>query len=1125
MDSLLQVWLFGEFRVLVNNKAVLAIDSPRLQLFFAYVILHQEAPISKQQLASLFWPDTLESQARANLRKLIFRLRQVWTGFDQYLVSTENTLHWNSNKPLWCDVLDFQKTAQAAKRMHTDVERYQLLELAAGFYKGEIFPGCYEDWIVPLRNACLEQYYFVIQDLIQIAEAKGDYASGIHYAEQLRTHENLYEPVYLTLMRLHSKSGNRARALEVYQQCRRVFHEELNTDPGPDIQTLYQSILHLDAIADYRKEVQAVLPFVGRDAEWNQLHQDWIQAANHSCMVIIKGETGIGKSRLAEEFAKWVHNQGFETSSTRCYAAEGSIAYAPMVNWLSSPYQKYKGFLSSARLRELARILPGILSEFPKIEPPVSMTESWQRMQFFEAMAQTMLLAGGRGSNLMLLIIDDLHWCDSETLEWLLYLLRLEPSRPLLILGTYRVEEVAQQSVLITFIQRLRSEGKLKEIELTGLDQKTSALLAEQILNHSLDKPASDTLFSTTSGNPLFVVEAAGAWATHQPKLSSRLQGMIEIRLNQLSKRDAVVIDAAAVIGREFAWDLLRIVTGMEEEQLVESLSELFEKRIIRERGSDTYDFMHDQIREVAYSRIPIPRLRTLHRRVAEAIQKICVETESEAEHLPAVEYLLNGNAVQIASHFEKAGSLYQAFQYYARAAENAARIYAHQESETLYANAIRLVLKLNWPGRQLTRLFAARGRALEHLGRFAEAVQVYTDLEALSGERNDAEMQCVALTRLAACYNEPSGVHNPTLAKPLLSKGLAIARAIGAHELEAQIYWSLLVNATHYGTADEGRKAAESCLELARKHDLKDLLAICLHDFAVNLRLSGDIAYGTACAEESRAIFRANGNLSMLVDSLNQQALIDLMQLNFSSAQEYVLEAAQISLSIQNHWNQAYASWIQGMLNEARGKWSEAQVFWEESIAIGQEAGFLMSLTTVELLYGDLLRRTGQLDKALEIHRQALDASLRQASFLTFASHAQMALDYFEGGDQETGEHHLKEAQSSDWVGVIGPCIGLPFVSHALADWASLSGEWQSALESIRPILAETQRRNLPYDHVQVCYDFGCILEGAGRTDEAEEVLLSIQPQVEKSQFLRLHHQITNTLASHYQRFGKSKK
>ncbi len=569
------------------------------------------------------------------------------------------------------------------------------------------------------------------------------------------------------------------------------------------------------------------------------------------------------------------------------------------------------------------------------------------------------------------------------------------------------------------------------------------------------------------------------------------------------------------MIGREFDWDLISIVTQMAEDELVPGLGNLFEKKLIREQRAETFDFSHDQIREVAYNHIPIPRRKILHRHVAEAITRICRHTE------PAAEHLLNVNAAQIAVHYEKAGSLYQAFQFFTRAAENAARIFAHQESEALYGSAIRLARQLNWPGTQLVRLYAARGRSLEHLGRFADAIQAYTDLEALAGERNDAQMQCVALARMAACYNEPSAVHNPTLAKPLLSKGLAIARAIGAYELEAQMQWSLLISATHYGKAEEGRAAAEVCLAVARSHNLKELLAICLHDYALHLRLCSDVEYGNTCAQEARAIFRGAGNLAMLVDSLNQQALIDCMQLDFRSSQEFVSEAVQTSRSIQNNWNLAYAGWIQGMLNEAQGKWNLAQTCFEESIRIGQEAGFLMSLTTVKLLHGDLLRRLGQLEKALVLHQEALDASLHQASFMLFACQAQLALDYFAEGDLQTGKRCLQDSQAHDLVGVIGPCIGLPFVSHALADWAVQSGEWQPAIDSIAAILREVQRRNLPYDQVQVGFDYGCCLEGAGQADQALSVFLTILPTVEKCHFYRLQSQLAAALAAHFESQG----
>jgi hypothetical protein len=103
----------------------------------------------------------------------------------------------------------------------------------------------------------------------------------------------------------------------------------------------------------------------------------------------------------------------------------------------------------------------------------------------------------------------------------------------------------------------------------------------------------------------------------------------------------------------------------------------------------------------------------------------------------------------------------------------------------------------------------------------------------------------------------------------------------------------------------------------------------------------------------------------------------------------------------------------------------------------------------------------------------------------------------------------------------VIGPCFGLPFVSHALAEWAALSGEWQPAIGSIAAILREVRRQNLPFNQVQVGYDYGCCLEGAGQADQAESVWLSILPTVEKSRFYRLQSRLAAALAAHFESQG----
>ena len=290
------------------------------------------------------------------------------------------------------------------------------------------------------------------------------------------------------------------------------------------------------------------------------------------------------------------------------------------------------------------------------------------------------------GDRPRLLIIDDLQWCDAETIELIGFVVRSGQTAPVLIVGTVRSEEIPQHHPLVELIDALGRDQALTTVPPDHrLDEATTATLAARLrAEDTIDPKLAARLWSETEGNPLFVIKALRAGISSdrsQAMPTPTMRAVLRARLGQLTDGARRLAEVAAVIGRPFSVGLVVSVTGIDEHELVDHVDELWRRRIIRDQGL-RYDFSHDKLRAVALEMVNPARRRQLHRAVAEAIT---IELDND----------FGAASPQLAAHYDQAGMVKPAIDAYRVAGARAVAVSALDEAVTMYRRALSLFADL----------------------------------------------------------------------------------------------------------------------------------------------------------------------------------------------------------------------------------------------------------------------------------------------------------------------------------------------------------------------------------------------------------------------------------------------
>jgi predicted ATPase/DNA-binding SARP family transcriptional activator len=955
----------------------------RQQALLTCLVLNWRQPQSRQRLASLFWPDSADSQALTNLRRELHTLRRAVPNAARFLVMESGTVRWAADATVSCDVAEFEAAIERG-----DLEG---LREAMRLYQGALLPDCYEDWIAPERERLRAMAADGLKRLLTILEQHRVYPEALEYARRLLAMDPLDETAYRSLMRLHALQGERAAALHAYHSCATILERELRVAPEAETRAVYQRLL------DAREAQSTPLPvttplLVGRDREWAAVLSAWHAAAEgRPQMVLIQGEAGIGKTRLAEELVQWCTKQGIRTAHVRSYPAAVRLTLAPVADLLRSDAVKSAlGRLERPWLVELARLLPELTVEYPGSPTPEPLVEGWQRRRFFEALTRAVLSA----AQPLLLVLDDLQWCDQETLEWLHHLLGDRRDGRFLLVATLRVEEVQDNPGLSVLLDHLHQVERLAVIDLGPLDETGTGRLAAHVAGRPLNAEAAASLFRQTEGHPLFVVETVRAGGTEHSSLTPKVQAVMAARLNGLSQAARGIVQLAACVGRDFSAEILTQASDLDEKALITALDELWQRRIVREHGAYGYDFSHDRMREVAYLQIPPAARRVLHKRIAQALTLI------HAADLDAV-------SIQLATHYERAGQTGRALQFYRRAAERAAALYANATALEHYSR----ILELAPPPAERFSALLGRGDVCVLLGQYERARQDFDAARALAHQLEDLPLQAVALDRLGNSYRRQDQVNQ---ALDFLQTALTLSRKARDPSLTGRVLNH--IGFVHFGLNehDEALRCHQEAREIFEQTEDVVGLAESLNGLGENALWLGRFADGLEWCSQSAKIAEQIGNRSLAAENWHTSATSLEAMGDYTAAKAAAERSVTVLTAIGDVWNLSFALLVAARVAATLGDFGKALEYATKGLELSREIAAGRSAMECLLTRGSILREIEDPNGAWEADREADDRA-RAGGFEPYNApfrRACLALDALALGRTENAAAYIEEGR-----------------------------------------------------------------------------------------------------------------
>jgi DNA-binding SARP family transcriptional activator len=829
----------------------------QVRLLLAYLLLNRQRQVGREELMGAVWPGQAPLSQDAALRTLLSRLRSALgasalTGRDELMLSLP--------EPVWVDLeasmIELQRAVQALSRGDPR-GAWALAQVPLNIATRGLLPGVQAVWLEPSRRE-LEDIRLRALEVVGEAGLKmgGTQLTSVERAARALIDAEPYrESGYVLLIEALAAHGNVAEAMRVFERLRTLLRDELGTAPSREAIAVHERLLrpltppagidtgeHRLAALELPSELRArsEQPLVGRRQELDELTRLWDAATGEDLdprrrgpsIVFIAGEAGIGKTSLAAELARRVHEQGGTVLAGRA-PREALVSYQPFLEALrhyfrAAPLSELRASITDFG-PELSRLVPELRRRIPDLALEPSGDPEGERYRLFEAVVG--LISAVSARNPVLLLLDDLHWADRPSLLLLRHLARAPQPARLLILIAYRTEAAGE--VLSDVLPDLRREGLITQIDVAGLSERETAELVRVRAGEPPSHALTRAVYGATEGNPLFIEEivrhlteagvhpgTASASELQRLGLPDGLKEMIGRRLTQLSPQTVEWLRVAAVLGRDFDPQFVEQLLGMGEEEFLTALEEALSSGLILERGGaiqerategGRYSFSHALVGEAVYEDMSAERRQRLHARVGEALERTGRAPVSALAH-----------------HFTRAASAAdaeKAVTYAARAGDEAAALLAHEDAAEHYSRAADVLTRFRPEAlEQRCKLLLAVGEARARSGQRVLARAAFQEAAAVAEELGDSVSLGRAAIGASQRYVQPPGVVDTELIA-LLRRALELTD--GKVNLDRVRLLARLCGAIYYAPARrQMRDLSEEALRIARQLDDPEALA-----------------------------------------------------------------------------------------------------------------------------------------------------------------------------------------------------------------------------------------------------------------------------------------------------------